>query len=345
MEEKPENSNILNATKESSAKLTVEPISALNPAQKGKQVNKIISPKDYEFNKFYWIENIGILRDEGIIFGLSNSPVAEKIDSISKYFDEIKAFYKNRLNQLNSKLDYLKTDEKDLIDTIKENKKKLNLNYSEFESEKKDVTYIIRNIVGLLFISAACIFVYFIIINALGQKFIYPSLVSIALMLVGLFGLYAKTSLFFENVSELNAKFTWKQLLLEVGLPLSVAFFIFIHAIDIHNILKAFSYFLLIALFFLFGGKLLLSIITLIQNDLTNYMRKRKLRKNSVFLNKTIAGLNSELEKIRLEISKYYDHINEMPDDETVEAKKQARIKTFLSEYELANNFSNKISE
>lgn len=343
MESKPDNSNNLNATKESHAKLSVESLTALNQAQKVNKVKKIISPKDYEFNKFYWIENIGILRDEGIIFGLSNSPVAEKLDSISKYFDEIKSFYKNRLNQLNSKLDKLKTEEKDLLDTIKENRKKLILMQNEFVSEKKDVTYIVRNIIGLLFISAACLFIYFIIINALGKNFLYLNLVSIALMLVGLFGLYSKTSLFFENHPELNGKLNWKQLLLEVGLPLSVAFFIFIHALDNHNILKAFSYFLVIALFFLFGGKLLLSIITLIQNDFTNHIRENKIRKNCIFLNKSLAELNSELEKIRLEISNYYDYINEMPDDETVEAKKQARIKTFLSEYELANNFSNKI--
>jgi predicted PurR-regulated permease PerM len=150
--------------------------------------------------------------------------------------------------------------------------------------------------------------------------------------------------MFFENHSEVKERLNWKQLLLEVGLPLSVAFFIFVHAIENHNILKAFSYFLLLAIFFLFGGKLLLSIITLIQNDLTNHIQKSKSRKKSAFLNNTIDSLNLELEKIRVDISKYYEQINEMPDDETVEAKKQARIKTFMSEYELANNFSNNIT-
>ena len=101
---------------------------------------------------------------------------------------------------------------------------------------------------------------------------------------------------------------------------------------------------LTLAIFFLFGGKLLLSIITLIQNDLTNHIQKSKSRKKSAFLNNTIDSLNLELEKIRVDISKYYEQINEMPDDETVEAKKQARIKTFMSEYELANNFSNNIT-
>lgn len=338
------NSELSRKKKETPNSLTTEPTETFNPEQKTNPVKKIISPKDYEFNKFYWIENIGILRDEGIIFGLSNSPITEKIESINKYFDEIKFFYKNRFNQLNSKLDYLKADEKDLIEIIKEKKTKLNLIYTEVESEKKDPTYIIRNIVGLLFISAACLFVYFIIINALGENFQNTSLVSIALMLVGLFGLYAKTSMFFENQSEVTEKLNWKQLLLEVGLPLSVAFFIFVHAIENHSILKAFSYFLLLAIFFLFGGKLLLSIITLIQNDLTNHIQKSKSRKKSAFLNNTINSLNLELEKIRVDISKYYEQINEMPDDETVEAKKQARIKTFMSEYELANNFSNNIT-
>lgn len=338
------NSELSRKKKETPNSLTTEPTETFNPEQKTNPVKKIISPKDYEFNKFYWIENIGILRDEGIIFGLSNSPITEKIESINKYFDEIKFFYKNRFNQLNSKLDYLKADEKDLIEIIKEKKTKLNLIYTEVESEKKDPTYIIRNIVGLLFISAACLFVYFIIINALGENFQNTSLVSIALMLVGLFGLYAKTSMFFENHSEVKERLNWKQLLLEVGLPLSVAFFIFVHAIENHNILKAFSYFLLLAIFFLFGGKLLLSIITLIQNDLTNHIQKSKSRKKSAFLNNTIDSLNLELEKIRVDISKYYEQINEMPDDETVEAKKQARIKTFMSEYELANNFSNNIT-
>jgi hypothetical protein len=245
---------------------------------------------------------------------------------------------------LNSKLDYLKADEKDLIEIIKEKKTKLNLIYTEDESEKKDPTYIIRNIVGLLFISAACLFVYFIIINALGENFQNSSFVSIALMLIGLFGLYAKTSMFFENHSEVKEKLNWKELLLEVGLPLSVAFFIFVHAIENHSILKAFSYFLLLAIFFLFGGKLLLSIITLIHNDLTNHIQKSKSRKKSVFLNNTIDSLNLDLEKIRVDISKYYEHLNEMPDDETVEAKKQARIKTFMSEYDLAKKFSNNIT-
>jgi len=338
------NPELSRTNKETSNSLTTEPTAALNPEQKINQVKKIITPKDYEFNKFYWIENLGILRDEGIIFGLSNSPITEKIESINKYFDEIKFFYKNRFNQLNSKLDYLKADEKDLIEIIKEKKTKLNLIYTEDESEKKDPTYIIRNIVGLLFISAACLFVYFIIINALGENFQNSSFVSIALMLIGLFGLYAKTSMFFENHSEVKEKLNWKELLLEVGLPLSVAFFIFVHAIENHSILKAFSYFLLLAIFFLFGGKLLLSIITLIHNDLTNHIQKSKSRKKSVFLNNTIDSLNLDLEKIRVDISKYYEHLNEMPDDETVEAKKQARIKTFMSEYDLAKKFSNNIT-
>ena len=160
------NSELSRKKKETPNSLTTETTETFNPEQKTNPVKKIISPKDYEFNKFYWIENIGILRDEGIIFGLSNSPITEKIESINKYFDEIKFFYKNRFNQLNSKLDYLKADEKDLIEIIKEKKTKLNLIYTEVESEKKDPTYIIRNIVGLLFISAACLFVYFIIINS-----------------------------------------------------------------------------------------------------------------------------------------------------------------------------------
>ena len=61
-------------------------------------------------------------------------------------------------------------------------------------------------------------------------------------------------------------------------------------------------------------------------------------------MNNTIDSLNLDLEKIRVDISKNYEYLNEMPDDETVEAKKQARIKTFMSEYDLAKKFSNNIT-
>jgi hypothetical protein len=61
---------------------------------------------------------------------------------------------------------------------------------------------------------------------------------------------------------------TWKSLLEEVGLPFATALFVFANVITYQTWWQAFALFVFVLFLFLFAGKLLLSNITVLRNDL-----------------------------------------------------------------------------
>jgi Na+/melibiose symporter-like transporter len=165
-----------------------------------------------------------------------------------------------------------------------------------------------------------------------------------------MFNLFNSKSLFHEKESSIS----WRQLLEEVGMPLSASVFVFVQSLtgdasQNQVLLRSFALFFFVFFLFLFAGKLLLSNLTVLKTDSAIWFDNLRLQKDKI--NKTqeweneITRLKIEIDEQRVEKWKIVD-ILKSPEAELkrLNERREMLVKLFESEFNLARSYREKLT-
>jgi hypothetical protein len=289
----------------------------------------------------YWLEDEDTLRDEGVLFGLSESDPNEKTDIIHKYFSNLAASHIANIEQHNEKIQELNLFIGQKNNRIEELQERLKNPASKLEGEH----HLPRTLIGITLCVAMCVGNFFLIRESLKPVFADNSWIALGVFLAGMFSLFGRISLFHDN----DSRVTWKSLLEEVGLPFAAALFVFANVITHQTWWQAFALFIFVFFLFLFAGKLLLSNITVLRNDLQAWFNIRRDRQDYVENNynweSECQTLQEEIDDLRV---KKWQVLREQRNAETERdrlfAKRDMLIKLFESEFYLARRMKNELT-
>ncbi|WP_439559728.1 hypothetical protein, partial [Dyadobacter sp.] len=289
----------------------------------------------------YWLEDEDMLRDEGVLFGLSESDPNEKTDIIQKYFSNLAAGHIANIEQQNERIQELNLFIGQKNNRIDELQERLKLPAAQQAAEH----HLPRTLIGITLCIAMCIGNFFLIRESLKPVFNDNSWIALGVFLAGMFSLFGRISLFHDT----DSKVTWKSLLEEVGLPFASALFVFANVVTHQTWWQAFALFIFVFFLFLFAGKLLLSNITLLRNDLQAWLNIRKNRQdssdNQYSWEAECQTLQGEIDELRV---KKWQVLREQSTAETerdkLYAKRDMLIKLFESEFYLARRMKNELT-
>ena len=291
----------------------------------------------------FWLENEDALRDEGVIFGLSEAKAEEKIGAIRNYFahqtaelEKTVAYLSEKIGEHNLFIEQKQTRIDELSD-------KVNI----LERRERSEHQLPRTFVGILLSLGMCIGNYFLIDESIQLSFPQNhNVIALGIFLAGMFNLFNSKSFFHEKDSSIS----WRQLLEEIGMPLAASIFVFVQAIDNQSFIRSFALFLFAFFLFLFAGKLLLSNLTILKTDVSIWtdnlrLRKDKINKTQLWEDET-TQLKGEIDEQRIEKWKIIDALKS-PEAELkrLTERREMLIKLFESEFNLARSYREKLTK
>jgi len=284
-----------------------------------------------------------LLRDEGVIFGLSSSKTDEKIATIKNYFVHQTATLEREVEQHGEKIQEL-----NLFIEQKENRiKHLKDKSIELENRSADGEHQLpRTIVGLTFSTAMCVGNYFLIADTLQPLYPNSQWIAIGVFLAGMFNLFGHVSLFHDTDSSVS----WRSLLEEIGMPLAAALFVFAQALQNQSVWRSLALLGFVFFLFLFAGKLLLSNITVLRNDLRVWLRgqnlkKEKMTKSENWEEETLQ-FEGEINEIRVQKWQIIPQLSRSEAELVrLNARRDALVKLFESEFYLARQLRERLTD
>jgi hypothetical protein len=295
-----------------------------------------------EVNIPYWLEDEDTLRDEGVLFGLSESDPTEKTDIIHKYFSHLAAGHLSSIEQHNERIQELNLFIGQKSNRLQELENKLKALVVTKSNSQHQLP---RTLIGLSLSIAMCIGNFFLIKESLKPAFADSSWIALGVFLAGMFSLFGRMSLFHDTESMVS----WRSLLEEIGLPFAAALFVFANVLPYQGIWQAVALFVFVFFLFLFAGKLFLSTVTLLRNDLQVWFSikqdKQYFVNNSKSWEDEMQVLQAEVDQLRI---KKWQILREQGQAETerdrIYARRDMLIKLFESEFSLARRMKNQLT-
>jgi hypothetical protein len=283
-----------------------------------------------------WLKQEDLLRDEGVLFGLSGSEPTEKIKIIESTYEQVLASPNQKKMHLHEKIGEL-----NLI--LEQKNKKLEdnqLKISQTLSLSTEPHGLLRVSIGLALAIFMCFANYFLIKD--GIQYAYPkdaNWIAWGVFLSGMFSLYAYTALIHTN-----EPVTWRRALEEWGMPLAASLFLLAQIWPHFTWYKAMAYFTFTLFLFLLTGKLLLSTISKWKWEWDKFKNNWSLNRNKKLAHKewpsTSDALEKEMEEIRIQKWNIVQTLNEVEAQiQRITAEKESAIHLFLSEYQLAKQY------
>jgi hypothetical protein len=292
-----------------------------------------------------WLDNEELLRDEGVLFGLSDTDPSEKLAAIRSYFAEQAAGLEHERERMDEKIGELNLwiNQNDDQTTDLENRIE-SLKAAAFTESH----HLPRVLAGLLLSLGMSIGNYFLIADTLREAYPESGLVALGVFLTGMFTLFNRTSVLHTSEPERLAP-RWKRVLEEVGVPLAAAAFVFVHAWTSQPPLRAWALGLFVFFLFLFAGKLLLGQLTLLKLEWDVYARQRQLRRDKVL---KVQEWETEIESLKTAtvahrhekqeiLPRYADVTGRLLQ---LSARRDRLVQLFESEFLLAKNYRNRLT-
>lgn len=292
-----------------------------------------------------WLENEDLLRDEGVIFGLSESPSEEKTGIIRSFFAQQAAGIEQRIEQLNEKIGELNlwiNQKEDLITQTEARIQHLK------EQQFSDRHHLPRTLAGFVLALGMCIGNYFLIEESLQGAFQNSQLIAVGVFLAGMFNLFGKISFLHEDTDNQPVK-PWKKLLEEIGMPLAASTLVFVMALVKMPTIQAVALWAFVFFLFMFSGKLLLGNLTLLQSDLDTYNRHRQLRKDKIHKvqewEDEITQHKQEITQHRQEKQQILPRLTQLSTEHNrILSHRDMLVKLFESEFNLARNLKKSLT-
>jgi hypothetical protein len=289
----------------------------------------------------YWLGNEDALRDEGVIFGLSDTKPEEKLKIIDSIFQKKASGLKQKQEELSERIGelnlFMEKQNEEIIAI--DQKSKLAI-----EQEAKEEN-LLRVAVGLLLSIGMCAGNYFLIDEGLKNSFPEShNWIAWGVFLTGMFSLYNPVAVIHND-----AKLTWKRLLEEFGMPLAASIFVFVQVYEAVPLYKSLAFLLFTFFAFMISGKILLGSIARLKYELRALNQNLNIKENKKKVNTDWQAkkdeINSQIEKIRVEKWKILPDLNEIEAQMAkINAEKEAIVNVFMSEYNLAKNYKQKLN-
>ncbi len=288
-----------------------------------------------------WLSDADSLRDEGVLFGLSDARPDGKINQIRAYFsgqtaplDELVDEHTEKIGELNLLIEQRENQITTFRDQI-----------IELRDRESRPNNLIRTVVSLLLSMGMCFCNFYLIDETLRP--IFPNrLIALGVFLAGMFNLFGRTSFFYEEGTQLSVR----RVLAEAGLPLAASVFILAQAVQTQSIGQAIALFVFIFFLFLLAGSLFLSTLTKLQTDLASIESNRQLvvdkAQNLPVWEAEIDRFNREVDAIRTKKWPIVTSLNRTQTDiARLNTKRDELVNLFVSEFELARSLRDRLSE
>lgn len=288
-----------------------------------------------------WLQEEENLRDEGVLFGLSEARPDGKIAEIRAYFGqqaaplvELVEHHTESIGELN------------LFIEQRENRiASLRNQLEELTDKQPAPVNLIRTALSLTLSVVMCLGNYFLISETLQPSFANPW-IAIGVFLAGMFNLFGRTSFFYETSSRL----TGRRLIEELGLPLAASVFVLIHASQTQTVASAIGLFIFVFFLFLLAGKLLLSTVTALQTEVNTLLANRRMVADKHNLlprwETEIQRLTNDIDALRAQKWPIITALNHAQANLTqLNTHRDRLVNLFMSEFELARSLRGRLTE
>lgn len=316
------------------------PLLDLRPAVSEPVIESLV-PTNAERRSPAWLDDEELLRDEGVIFGLSDAKPDERIGIIRHEFAHQTAGLAQNADEYNEKIGELNL----FIDQHENQISELQYKADELTRQPPADHQLPRTLAGLSLSIMMCIGTFFLIDETLRPAFAESRWIAVGVFLAGMFSLFSRTSLFHETGSPTTAR----RLLEEIGLPLAASVFVFMQALQTQSAGKAIALLVFVFFLFLLAGKLLLGNLTVFWTDLHAVNRNRRLsgdiRTKTVAWSVDIAERRAEIDRLRVQKWQIIPQLNRVQADLTrLNARRDGLITLFLSEFNLARSLRDRLT-
>ncbi len=282
-----------------------------------------------------------MLRDEGVLFGLSQAQPDTKLAQISAVFasqaaplTEVAAQYTGQIHALVARIDQWEKQLTSLRDQL-----------TQLRSSQPVRTTLVRHFVSLILSTALCIGTFYLVDDTLSRTF--PNRwVSVGVFLAGLFNLSGQTSFFYET----NTRLTGRRFIEEVGLPVAAAVFVLVHALPYQPVSQAVGLFIFILFVFLLSGKLLLSTLSSLHHELGNVQQNRQLMHRKQvdlpLLESHISQIEQAVDRLNEQKTPVVTASNQV--DATLaqlNTQREKLVNLFLGEFDLARSLRDRLTK
>ena len=294
-----------------------------------------------------WVDNDGLLRDEGVLFGIADADYALKIESIKSAFDKVKASFLTTKYQLQETLKSIEGEEDKSLDSITETKQALEAIRS---NAVKTTHSSIPGLFQLLVYGSICYFNYFLLVYWLRPVFPDQPFIPLGLYLFGLLSVFMGKALVYNSNASTQAtenhpepkREKWKIILEEMGIPFIVSLFTCTLGFRSYPIEWSIAAFALFFFLFSFSGKGLINIIHINYRHLklqlkhwkTSIGKRKEIKKQF----RLLAQLEKKKEQLFADIKAPETNILEL------DALFSYKVKVFESEYHLAREARSELS-
>lgn len=299
--------------------------------------------------EFQWILNEDLLRDEGVMYGLTDGDAKEKLQTIELFYVQ-KA--KNLLLQAEQVSVEIQQVEQELGATQTQIVQEQATLQSLEETTDNRKTGFSRQTINLISYTAAVLLTFWLMYSWLEPHLEYPILIAIGVYIFGSLNLFTPGSFLFVTEAahlEENPRERWKLILEELVVPLVAVLFVIAWGYNGQEPQEAVALGLLLYALFLFSGKGLLTTIekwVSANQDLRNKWAFRRLVKQRIAEQKTlILELNQTQANLWDRLAALQERKNELEKEagdfkETAETRKTY----FMSEFALARSARNQLS-
>ncbi|WP_040006406.1 hypothetical protein [Fibrisoma limi] len=290
----------------------------------------------------HWIADEDALRDEGVLFGLSEAGPEEKVAVIRYHFAQQTAPVEQEIERYTEKIGELNL----LIEQKGTRINDLRQQLDKLRTRSFVETYLPRTLIGLCLSIVMCIGTFFLIDDTLQPTFPNNRWIAVGVYLTGMFGLFNRTSVFHDA----GARLSGRRLLEEIGLPLATSLFVLAQAWSTRPVWSALALFVFVFFVFLLAGKLTLGLFTVLGNDLAGLQTNRQLRRDREqqvpVLEASLHQLTQETDTIRAQKWPLVTALNRTEAEVTrLNARRDQLVNLFISEFELARSLRDRLTE
>ncbi|GAB3782057.1 hypothetical protein GCM10028818_37140 [Spirosoma horti] len=288
-----------------------------------------------------WLADEDSLRDEGVLFGLSEARPDGKISQIRAFFarqtaslTELADENSERIGELNLFIEQRENQITALRDQI-----------NELRDREPRPNNLIRTVVSLALSSGVCVGNFYLIDETLRPLF--PNrLIAVGVFLAGMFNLFSRTSFLYEDEARLSVR----RILADTGLPLAASVFVLVQALQSQSTGQAIALFVFVFFLFLLAGNLLLSNLVTLQTDLANLDANRQSIQTKAqslpIWEAEIDRLNREVDALRVQKWPLVTALNHTQAQLTHwNTRRDELVNLFVSEFDLARSLRDRLSE
>jgi hypothetical protein len=302
---------------------------------------------------YEWIDNDGLLRDEGVLFGIAEADMVEKVAAIENRFTQLSSPIRNKINLIDNGISKLNNSKEE----IKQDISRVQVQKIQLETSKQKMHYhLFPMIIQLVAYASICYFNFYLVKYCLAPVF-KNYFIPVGVYLFGLFSVFIGRTMFYNNEqsiqnseAEQGTREKWKVWLEELGIPLVVSFFIVVLSYKYFPVEQSVAVFLLFFFLFSFAGKGLINSFYRVRKEWglnfvqiqERFAARTEIRK----LNKLLKKWDTKLVELSEEINKKEaERLRSINQLDAVMSVLIYKIKLFKSEYNLAKETSQTFSD